>query len=143
TGGIDHVEVDPVMGTARVGAGVKWGPVLEQAQRHGLAPLLGSSPDVGAVGYTLGGGCGWLGRRYGLAVDRVRSFRVVLADGSRVGASAEEHPALFWAVRGGGHGSLGVVVEMEIELVEVAEVYGGNLLCPIEMATEVFGRYSQ
>lgn len=141
TAGIDHVEIDPAAATARVGAGVRWEPVLEQAQRHGLAPLLGSSPGVGAVGYTLGGGFGWLGRRHGLCVDRVRWFRVVLGDGSLVTASAEENPDLFWALRGGGHGSLGVVVEMEIELVEAARVYGGNLLYPIESAIDVFDRY--
>jgi FAD/FMN-containing dehydrogenase len=143
TTGIDHVEIDPAAATARVGAGVKWEPVLGQAQRHGLAPLLGSSPGVGAVGYTLGGGFGWLGRRHGLCADRVRWFRVVLADGSLVTASAEENPDLFWALRGGGHGSLGVVVEMEIELVAVDRVYGGNLLYPIEAAMEVFDRYRE
>ena len=143
TAGIDHVAIDPEAATARVGAGARWEPVLEQAQQYGLAPLLGSSPGVGAVGYTLGGGFGWLGRRHGLCVDRVRWFRVVLADGSLVTASAEENPDLFWALRGGGHGSLGVVVEMEIELVEAARVYGGNLLYPIESAPEVFDRYRQ
>jgi FAD/FMN-containing dehydrogenase len=143
TAGIDRVDVDPTTATARIGAGAKWEPVLVEAQRHGLAPLLGSSPGVGAVGYTLGGGFGWLGRRHGLCIDKVRWFRVVLADGSLVTASAEENPDLFWALRGGGHGSLGVVVEMEIELVEASEVYGGNLLYPIEMAMEVFDRYRE
>lgn len=141
TAGLDRVEVDATRATARVGAGAKWEPVLAEAQRHGLAPLLGSSPGVGAVGYTLGGGFGWLGRRHGLCTDTVRWFRVVLADGSVVTASAEENPDLFWALRGGGHGSLGVVVEMEIDLVPVGDVYGGNLLYPIEMALEVFDRY--
>lgn len=141
TAGLDRVEVDPTASTARVGAGAKWEPVLLEAQRHDLAPLLGSSPGVGAVGYTLGGGFGWLGRRYGLCADRVRWFRVVLADGSLVMASAEENPELFWALRGGGHGSLGVVVEMELELVPVSDVYAGNLLYPIEMAMDVFDRY--
>lgn len=141
TGGIDHIEIDPASGSARLGAGVQWGPVLAAAAPHGLAPLLGSSPTVGAVGYTLGGGFGWLGRRHGLSLDRVRSFRVVIADGSVVTAAPDSHPELFWALRGGGHGSLGVVVEMEIDLVAVSEVYAGNLLYPIEAAGEVFQRY--
>lgn len=143
TGKLDHVEIDPDSWTARLGGGVTWGPVLAAAQKHGLAPLLGSSPGVGAVGYTLGGGFGWLGRRYGLAVDHVRSFKVVLADGSVVRTSSEENPDLFWALRGAGIGSLGVVVEMEIDLVPVTEVYAGNLLYPVEMAREVFDFYTR
>lgn len=141
TAGLDLLEIDEKTSAARIGAGIKWDAVLEAAQPLGLAPLLGSSPDVGAIGYTLGGGFGWLGRRYGLAADRVRSFTVVLADGSVVTASTDSHPELFWALRGGGHGNLGVVVEMEIELVPVTRVYAGNLLYPIEAANEVFDRY--
>ncbi|MEZ4770827.1 MAG: FAD-binding protein [Caldilineales bacterium] len=67
------VQVDPAARTARVEAGVQWGAVLEKAQAHGLAPLLGSSPGVGAVAYSLGGGLGWLARKYGIAADSVRS----------------------------------------------------------------------
>ena len=73
---------------ARVAAGAKWGAVLAPAQEHGLAPLLGSTTDVGAVGYTLGGGMGWLARRYGLASDSVRSFDLVTPDGDQVRASS-------------------------------------------------------
>lgn len=142
TKGLDRLDIDAEAWTATVGAGVKWDPVLEAAQAVGLAPLLGSSPDVGAVGYTLGGGFGWLGRRYGLALDHVRSFTVVLADGSVVTASDEEHTDLFWALRGAGAGSLGIVVEMEIDLVPVTKVYAGNLFYPIEMAAEVFDFYT-
>ena len=143
TAGLDRIEIDETAAVARIGAGVKWGAVLESAQPLGLAPLLGSSPDVGAIGYTLGGGFGWLGRRYGLAADHVKSFTVVLADGSVVTASDVVNPDLFWALRGGGHGNLGVVVEMEIGLVPVTQVYAGNLLYPIEAATEVFERYRE
>lgn len=143
TAGLDLLEIDPESKVARIGAGVKWGRVLDEAHASGLAPLLGSSPDVGAIGYTLGGGFGWLGRRHGLAADRVVSFTVVLADGSVVNTSADSHPDLFWALRGGGHGDLGVVVEMEIELVPLARVYAGNLLYPVEAAHEVFERYCE
>lgn len=143
TAGLDEVSIDPVARTARVGAGVRWGAVLEAAQGHGLAPLLGSSPGVGAIGYTLGGGMGWLARPYGLAIDRVRSFDLVTADGSLVTASAREHADLFAALRGGGAGTLGVVVAMVIELVPVTEVYAGNLLYPAEDATAVLERYRE
>ena len=83
---------------------------------------------------------GWLGRRYGLASDSVRSFDIVLADGSEVRASALENEELFWALRGGG-GCFGVVTSMTIELYPVGTVYAGNLLYPVEMAAEVIARY--
>jgi hypothetical protein len=134
--------VDPEARVAYVEAGATWAPVLAQAQAHGLAPLLGSSPDVGAVGYTLGGGYGWLGRKHGLATDSVRAFDVVLADGSLVRATSEEHADLFWGLRGGG-GSLGIVTGMEIDLYPVDTVYGGNLLYSMEDAPEICARYRE
>jgi FAD/FMN-containing dehydrogenase len=132
--------VDPERRTAYVDAGATWRPVLNEAQAHGLAPLLGSSPDLGAVGYTLGGGYGWLGRKHGLSADSVRAFDVVLADGSLVRASQDENSDLFWGLRGGG-GSLGIVAGMEVRLYPVTTVYGGNLFYPLEHAPEVFARY--
>lgn len=136
------VAVDAAARTAHVGAGVKWGEVLAQAQAHGLAPLLGSSGDVGAVGYTLGGGLGWLARKYGMSVDSVLRFEVVTADGRVRNASPEEHPDLFWALRGGG-GGFGVVTGMDIRLHPVARVYAGNLFYPAAAANEVFRRYRE
>jgi FAD/FMN-containing dehydrogenase len=140
---LDEVDIDDDAATARVGAGVKWAAVLERAQEHGLAPLLGSSPDVGAVGYTLGGGMGWLARRYGLSADHVRWFEVVTADGEVRKVSADENADLFWALRGGGGGNLGIVTGMEIDLVPVTTVYGGNLFYPATMAREVVARYRE
>jgi hypothetical protein len=137
------VQVDPFARTAWVSAGATWAPVLAEAQRHGLAPLLGSSPHVGAVGYTLGGGLGWLARKHGAAVDRVRRFEVVTAEGRLVRASAHEHPELFFALRGAGAGAVGIVTGMEIELVPVDTVYGGNLLYPAEQAAEVLARFAR
>lgn len=134
------VEVDPATRTAWVEAGTKWGAVLSAAQQHGLAPLLGSSPDVGAVGYTLGGGLGWLARKYGVSADSVRAFEVVTTDGERLHVSETEHADLFWGMRGGG-GSLAIVTRMQIALHPVTTVYAGNLLYPVGMAAEILGRY--
>lgn len=137
---LNSVEVDPTAQTARVGAGTQWGPVLAAAQEHGLAPLLGSSPTVGAVGYTLGGGLGWLARKYGLATDSVLQFEVVTPDGQIRTVSETENPDLFWGMRGGG-GGLAIVTSMTIRLFPVTSVYAGNLFYPAAMAREVFQRY--
>jgi FAD binding domain len=137
-----EVEIDAEARTAWVGAGCQWAPVLAAAQRHGLAPLVGSSTAIGAVGYTLGGGLGWLARRFGPACDAVRSFEVVTPGGELVQACRDEHPELFRALRGGGGGALGVVTEMEIELFPVTTVYGGNLVYPPDAAAEVVARWS-
>jgi len=142
TSRMKSLAVDPVAATASLGAGVKWGEVLARAQAHGLAPLLGSSGDVGAVGYTLGGGLGWLARKYGMSVDSVLRFEVVTADGRVLSPSPEENPDLFWALRGGG-GGFGVVTGMEIRLHPVARVYAGNLFYPADMAKAVWRRYRE
>ncbi len=139
---LDEVRIDAQAQTAWVGAGARWGSVLEKAQAVGLAPLLGSSPGVGVVGYTLGGGMGWLARKYGLAVDSVNHFELISADGRTLRASTEENADLFWALRGGG-GNFGVVTGMEIRLYPVTQVYGGNLFYPAEDAREVFARYRE
>jgi hypothetical protein len=124
--------------TAYLGAGLLWKEVLRETARYGLAPLLGSSPEVGVTGYTLGGGMGWLVRKHGLALDSVRCFDVVTADGKlrRVGRGEHENPDLFWALKGGG-GAFGVVVGMEIDLHPVWHVYGGSLVYPVQLANEV------
>lgn len=143
TSHLSAVSVDAASRTAWVEAGVLWGAVLEQAQAVGLAPLLGSSSGVGAVGYTLGGGMGWLARKYGLAVDSVLEFEVVTADGQIVCASETEHSDLFWALRGGAKGALGVVTGMRIRLYEVTTVYGGSLIYSLADAREVFAFYRE
>lgn len=134
------VEIDPQAQTAHVKAGEKWGAVLAAAQQHGLAPLLGSSPTVGVVGYTLGGGLGWLGRKYGLSADNVLQYELVTADGQLRTVSARENSDLYWGLRGGG-GSLGVVTGLTIRLFPVTQVYAGNLYYPGAMAKEVFNHY--
>ncbi|OZM79321.1 FAD-binding oxidoreductase [Pseudonocardia sp. MH-G8] len=121
------VRVDPVARTARVEAGTRWTQVAEAAAAHGLAPLSGSSPAVGAVGYTLGGGIGVLARTFGWASDRVRSVDLVTADGQQRHVTAAADPELFRVLRGAGAG-LGVVTAMEVGLVPVGRLFGGALL---------------
>ena len=121
---------------AQVEAGALWDDVVEAAAVHGLAGLPGSSTKVGVVGYTLGGGFGWLGRRYGLAVHSVLRAEVVTADGELVAASPDEHPDLFWGLKG-GTGNLGIVTALEFALHPVRQVYGGNLYYPLDRAADV------
>ncbi|MGY1808716.1 FAD-binding oxidoreductase [Blastococcus sp. SYSU D00669] len=120
------VTIDRMRGTARVEAGVRWVKVLEAAAPFGLTGLCGSSSDVGVVGYTLGGGLGSLGRRYGFAADQVLSVEMVTADGAIRTVCAEQEPELFWAVRG-GKSNFGVVTSIEIQLVPVRSVLGGGI----------------
>jgi FAD/FMN-containing dehydrogenase len=134
------VEVDPVSRTARVGAGVRWRQVIAAAAVHGLAPLNGSSPDVGVVGYTLGGGVGPLARQYGFAADHVRSIELVTADGRLRTVDGLHDPDLFWALRG-GKGSFGVVTALELDLFPVARLYGGALVFAGSDANTVLRAY--
>jgi UDP-N-acetylenolpyruvoylglucosamine reductase len=130
------VSIDPASRTARVQAGALWLEVVEAAAQHGLAALAGSSPDVGVVGYTLGGGVSFLARRYGFAANHVRAVELVTADGRLVRADRENEPDLFWALRGGG-GSFGVVTAIEFELFPITQAYAGILWYPIERGPEV------
>jgi FAD/FMN-containing dehydrogenase len=123
---LDTIRVDAGARTATIGAGVSWDPVIATAGEHGLAPITGSSGTVGAIGFLLGGGLGPLVNSYGFGSDWVRSFEVVLANGKAVTASADDHPDLFWALRG-GKGGLGVVTSATLELVELPTLYGGSL----------------
>ncbi|WP_334664527.1 FAD-binding oxidoreductase [Streptomyces cyaneofuscatus] len=140
TRALDSVTVDPVRRTARIGAGASWGRVIEAAAPHGLAPLNGSSPSVGAVSYTLGGGLGILAREFGYAADHVRSLDVVTADGTARRVTPEREPELIWGLRGGGH-RLGVVTGMEIALVAVERLYGGSIVFDGAWAAEVVRGY--
>jgi len=136
------VAVDPTARTARVAAGAIWADVVEAAVPHGLTALHGSAHDVGVVGYSLGGGIGWLARKHGLSSSSVLSAQIVTADGEVLHADAETNPDLFWALRGGG-GSFGVVTEVEVALFPVSEAYAGWLAWPIERATEVLGAWAE
>jgi FAD/FMN-containing dehydrogenase len=135
------VEVDPQALTARVAAGTIWADVVEAAVPHGLTALHGSAHDVGVVGYSLGGGIGWLARKHGLSSSSVLSAEIVTADGEVLRADPESNADLFWALRGGG-GSFGIVTEVEIALYPVTEAYAGWLVWPMDRAAEVLGAWA-
>jgi len=136
------VRVDPETRTARVEAGAKWADLVREATTHGLAGLQGSTSGVGIVGYTMGGGFGWLGRKYGFAADSLKEADVVTADGELIKASAYENPDIFWGLKGGG-GNLGIVTSLEFALYPITHVFGGNLFYPVEKAAEVLELYSR
>jgi FAD/FMN-containing dehydrogenase len=141
TSGMRGVRVDPVARTARVEAGALWTDLIHESQPHGLAGLMGSTSHVGIVGYTMGGGFGWLGRKYGFNAASVREADVVTADGELVRLSAEENPELFWGLGGGG-GNFGIVTSMKFDLYPVGTLYGGDLIYPVEKAPEVLDAYA-
>lgn len=126
TGRLDTVDVDPERATARIGAGVRSQAVLDAAAPYGLTPVAGSSPDVGVVGYTLGGGYGLLSRAFGFAADHVRALEVVTADAVVRRVDTDTEPELFWALRG-ARADLGLVTALEIDLMPVERLVGGGL----------------
>lgn len=135
------IEVDADNGSGRYEAGVLWMEANPVAAEAGLANLSGSAPDVGIVGYTTGGGFGWLARKYGLACNSVRAIELVTADGEQRRVDADNDPELFWAMRGGG-GSFGVVTALEYDLVEMPEVFAGAAIYPAdEHSSEIMHRY--
>lgn len=140
TGGLCGVRVDPRSRTAWVEAGASWQQVIDAAAVHGLTPLSGSFPGLGAVSYTLGGGIGLMARRYGFAADHVRRIDVVTPDGRLRRVSAERDPDLFWALRGGG-GNFGVVTGMEIDLMPVSRFVGGGLFFDVDEVPDVLERW--
>lgn len=131
------ITIDPAARTARVEAGVLWQELVDAAAEHGLCGLLGSSPDVGVVGYTVGGGLSWFGRKHGLSCSSVLAAEVVTADGQHRRVDATHDPELFWALRGGG-GGFAVVTALELQLFPVSQVYAGALMWPIERGADVW-----
>lgn len=145
TSRLDSVTIDADARTATVGAGARWASVVAAAAPHGLAPITGSSTNVGVVGYTLGGGLGPLARSHGMSSDYVRSAQVVTPAGEIVTASADENPDLLWAVRG-GKGGFGIVTELTLALAHVPSLYAGNLTFPapaIESALRTWIEYTK
>jgi hypothetical protein len=136
TGAMDSASVDAERRVARVGGGALWEDIVARASDLGLAARHGSSPTVGIVGYTLGGGVGWYGRKHGLAANHVTAVELVDATGAERRVDAEADPELFWALRGCG-GDFGIVTALEFELLPIPEVFAGALFFPVERASEV------
>jgi FAD/FMN-containing dehydrogenase len=134
------VRVDPTRQTARAEAGVTWGDFDHETQAFGLATTGGVARPTGIAGLTLGGGHGHLMRKHGLSCDNLLSVDVVTAEGQVLTASADEHPDLFWGLRGGG-GNFGIVTSFEYQLHPVGPVVGGLLLYPLAHAREVLRAY--
>ncbi|MEV7080943.1 FAD-binding oxidoreductase [Streptomyces sp. NPDC093516] len=127
TGRMRGITVDAQQSTARVQAGVRWTEVLPRVAEFGLAPVVGSAPNVGVLGYTLGGGQSpLLGRTHGYAADHVRWLNLVTADGELRRVTPRSEPDLYWALLG-GKGNFGVVTEIEFEVFPVSRFYGGGI----------------
>jgi FAD/FMN-containing dehydrogenase len=138
---MSQVRVDPEQRVAWCGGGANWGQLDRETQAFGLAVTGGRMPDTGVGGLTLGGGSGWLERKYGFTVDSLLSVEIVTADGQLVVASAERNPELFWALKGGG-GNFGVVTGFEFRLHEVGPLlYGGMMMFPAESAVDLLKAY--
>jgi FAD/FMN-containing dehydrogenase len=138
---MNGVEVDVERKLAKVGGGALWSDLDGATQAHGLATPGGVVSDTGVAGLTLGGGYGWLRRKFGLSSDSVVEAELVTADGSVVRAAADENPDLYWAIRGGG-GNFGIVTSFTFKLHEVGpEVAFAATFYPIEEAAEVMRRW--
>src|SRR6266700_1553404 len=134
------VRVDPVGRTARAEAGLTWGEYNRETQAFGLASTGGVVSTTGIAGLTLGGGLGWLGGKHGLSCDNLLSADIVTAEGRFLTASADQHPDLFWGLRGGG-GNFGVVTSFEYRVHPVGPVLAGMVLHPMTKAREVLRFY--
>src|SRR5262245_58777851 len=137
------IRVDPQARTARVQAGVLWGELDRETQLHGLATVGGIVTHTGIAGLTLGGGLGWLTRKYGATVDNLLSVDLVTADGDLMTASQSVNPDLFWGVRGGG-GNFGIVTTFEYRLHPVGPIMlAGSVFYTLEDAPEVLRFYRE
>ena len=142
TSAMTGLRVDATRRTARVGAGVRWGDVVERAGRVHLAALHTSSPGVGVAGSSLGGGLSWYARQHGLQCSAITAVELVLADGTFVRATDEVDSDLLWAARGGG-GGFGVVTALEFDLLPVRTVYAGTLAWDWVHARRVLTAWAQ
>src|ERR1700730_1521908 len=136
------VRVDPGSKTARADAGATWGDFNHATHAFGLATTGGIISTTGITGLTLGGGIGYLARRFGLSVDNLLSADVVTADGKFVTASAHENEDLFWGLRGGG-GNFGVVTSLKYRLHEVDQVFAGPIFYNLEDADSLFRMFDE
>lgn len=138
----DSIDIDPAHATVRVGAGVSWAQLTEELAAYGLMGLAGSAPDVGAVGYLLGGGCSWFAREHGLACNSILAAEIVTASGACLTVDGLSDPEVFWALRGGG-GNFAVVTSLTLALHRTPDVYAGMLAFPLERAGEVWQAYAR
>jgi hypothetical protein len=140
---MQDIRVDPSRERARVGAGCLWSSVDAETQAFGLATTGGTVSHTGVAGLTLGGGIGWLGSLHGLTCDNLESVDLVTAGGEYLHVSADEHPDLFWAVRGGG-GNFGVATSFEFRLHPVGPmIYAGLMAWPVSSAGDVLRAYRE
>ncbi|MBY5992835.1 FAD-binding oxidoreductase [Ferrimonas balearica] len=138
---MNAVEVDTSTNTVRVQPGATLGQLDAATQAHGLAVPVGINSTTGIAGLTLGGGFGWLSRRFGMTVDALRGAQVVTVDGEVVYATEQDNPDLFWALRGGG-GNFGVISRFDFEAYPVGpEVFAGLIVFPFEQAESVLRQY--
>ncbi len=140
--GLKFVRVNQADNTVRVGGGNVWGEVDHATHPFGLAIPAGIISSTGVGGLTLGGGIGYLSRKYGLTIDNLLEADMVLADGSAVTVNKDQHPDLFWAIRGGG-GNFGIVTSFKFQAHPVKTVYGGPTLWPIEQTEEIMEWYHE
>ncbi|MFO1429892.1 MAG: FAD-binding oxidoreductase [Candidatus Competibacteraceae bacterium] len=137
------VQVDPQTRTARVGPGATLGELDHATQAFGLATPVGINSTTGIAGLTLGGGFGWLSRKYGMTIDNLLSAEVVTADGRQVHASNTENDDLFWGLRGGG-GNFGIVTRFEFELHPVGpDMLSGLIVFPFDQAKSVITQFAR
>jgi FAD/FMN-containing dehydrogenase len=134
---LNAVEIlDPEQRLVRIGAGARWGEVAKALATHGLAISSGDTNRVGVGGLTLGGGIGWMVRTYGLTIDSLQAAELITADGRVLRVSAEEHPDLFWAIRGGG-GNFGVVTSFDFYAQPCKAIIGGSVNYDVAEAESV------
>jgi FAD/FMN-containing dehydrogenase len=134
------VSIDAAARRARVEAGAIWDELVAPATGAGLTALHGSSPDVGVVGYSLGGGIGWLARLYGLAANSITAVELVTADGDQVRVDDDHDADLFWGLRGGA-ANFGIVTALELELFPLQQAYAGWLIWDWEHSQDVLDRW--
>ncbi|WP_165423505.1 FAD-binding oxidoreductase [Ktedonosporobacter rubrisoli] len=138
-----QVEIlDPKRHLVRLGAGAHWGEAAQALAEHGLAISSGDTKQVGVGGLTLGGGIGWLVRTHGLTIDSLCAAELVTADGRILRVSVEEHPDLFWAIRGGG-GNFGVVTSFDFYAIPCPAVIGGSVIYDVAEAESVLAAWAQ
>ena len=140
---MSDVRVDTNAKRAYVGPGASLGELDAATLEHGLAVPIGINSTTGIAGLTLGGGFGWLSRKYGMTVDSLVSADIVAANGEKITTTATDHPDLFWAIRGGG-GNFGVVTQFEFDLHNVGpEVFAGLIAFPQSQAKQVLQKYRE